>query len=97
MSVAQEERGSLVNNSRKSHADFQVLPALNAEEAAKLCTTMHGRGYEHYQTLPGHWSTEDEYRYSPYGMTLFFRKHVLPDQGTGRAGHRGARPEGARK
>lgn len=78
-----------------SDADFQVISAMTAEEAAKRLYFMHMHGYEHYQSMRGSWDSEGVF--SNAGMTLFFRKHKLTSTGQGRAAYRGARPEGTKK
>lgn len=87
-----------VINSLEAKPAFQVLAALSAEEAAKLIFQMHERGYEHYDTTHGHWPDDDR-PYSRLGMTLFFRRRQINEEplAQGRGGHRGARPEGAKK
>lgn len=62
-----------------SHADVQVLSALNADEARKRIDALERRGWEHYQTLQGHW--DDEGHFFALGMTLFFRKRKVLVEG----------------
>ncbi len=80
-----------------TNVDFQVLSVLSTEEAAKLLHQMHMMGYEHYDSLRGHWNDEGAFT-SQLGITMFFRRRDIDTQAPqGRNAHRGARPEGVRK